>query len=240
MRNERPIFYQNWNHLLFLHWKVPTIDIQERLPEGLNVDLWNGSAYIGIIPFMMNGLRPSFAFNLPGISDFMEINLRTYVRDKHNRPGVWFFSLDTANPLGNWIARRFFHLNYRYAETKFIKHSFRSYESTVSFPNANMPIQRFKWTESTNNFLPSKDHESLEFFLTERYRLFTFSKKNKQLFTGRISHEPYTLNVPTLESFDIDLISNNGFNIGGIDYPDSILSSYGTQVKVFPLRKVIK
>mgnify|MGYP001166171881 CR=1 FL=1 len=239
MRIDRPIFYQNWNHLLFLHWKVPAEVIQERLPEGLKVDLWNGSAYLGIIPFMMEGLRPSFAFALPCISNFMEINLRTYVRDKHNRPGVWFFSLDTNNTFGNWIARKFFHLNYRYAETVFTNHSKDSYECSVSFPETNMSIQRFKWIESKETFLPSKDPELLEFFLTERYRLFTFSKKNNQLFSGRIAHEPYSLNVPTLEAFDTGLISHNIMNISVINTPDSILSSQGTKVKVFPLSKVI-
>ena len=239
MLKDQPIFFQNWNHLLFLHWKFSAEVLQERLPPGLRVDLWNGSAYLGIIPFMMNGLRPSFACSVPGISDFMEINLRTYVRDEHNRPGVWFFSLDTQNTLGNWIAQKFFHLNYRFAETSFINHSSDLHECSVDFPDDKFDTQVFKWSESSETFNPSKNPESLEFFLTERYRLFTYNKPEHQLFSGRIEHRPYSLNIPNLESFDSGLITHNGFDRSSIGDPDSILSSKGTQVKVFPLHKVI-
>ena len=114
-----PMFYQSWRNLLFLHWKVPISVIEDTLPPNLTVDTWQGSAYLGIIPFRMLNLRPSFAFPIPALSNFIEINLRTYVRDKQGRKGVWFFSLDTENPLGNWIARQFFYLNYRYAKTDF-------------------------------------------------------------------------------------------------------------------------
>ena len=99
---------QEWHNLLFLHWPVPISLIRNQIPKQLELDTYNNKAWIGIIPFQMKNLRPSYAFPIPKISNFTEINLRTYVKDKYNRKGVWFFSLDTQNSFGNWIAKTFF------------------------------------------------------------------------------------------------------------------------------------
>ena len=238
MSFELPLFHQSWRQLLFLHWCISPESIQSRLPKGLTVDTWNGSAYLGIIPFRMMHLRPSFAFPIPAISNFVEINLRTYVRDRYNRPGVWFFSLDTQNGLGNWIARRFFHLNYRFAQTEFTEKSDKNYKCLVQLKNPSFEQQIFEWEESTNEFMPSKSPNSLECFLTERYRLFSYDQTNRQLFSGQISHKPYRLNRPILHSYSSDLIADNNFQFTSLGEPDSVLASSGTDVRVFGIKRV--
>ena len=122
----------------------------------------------------MQKLRPSFAFSIPPISNFTEINLRTYVKDKYNRKGVWFFSLipKTHSVIGS--LELFFHLNYRYAETEFLKNSDEQLTCKFTMPNTGTPEQSFSWQHTQDDFLPSKNPESLEFFLTERYRLFSY------------------------------------------------------------------
>lgn len=237
MTQKISIMKQEWHNLLFLHWPIPTSLIRHKIPKQLELDTYNDSAWIGIIPFQMQRLRPSFAFSLPPISNFTEINLRTYVKDKYNRKGVWFFSLDTQNPFGNWIARTFFHLNYRYAETEFLKNSDEQFTCKFTMSDTGTPEQSFIWQHTQDDFMPSKNPESLEFFLTERYRLFCYNDKKDILLTGTLSHEPYQLNRPRLTQFSTDLFLSNGIEFTN-SYPESILACRQTKVDVFPIETV--
>ena len=235
--NQSPIFFQEWWNLLFLHWKIEPELIRPMIPDSLSIDTFNNSAWIGIIPFQMKKLRPSFLPSLNCISNFTEINLRTYVIDRHNRKGVWFFSLDTQNSFGNWIAQKLFNLNYRFAMTEFKTDSFSKHSCSVLYPNSKIDEQRFKWRDSKTVFMPSSHPDSLEFFLTERYRLFSYNKTKRVLLTGSIRHEPYVLNRPDLEEYSTGLFNKNGFELN-IDYPNSILASKGTKVAVYKLERV--
>ena len=85
------------------------------LPPGLEVETWGGQAWIGIIPFKMQPVRPRFLPPVPVLSYFPELNVRTYVRDRTGRSGVWFFSLDCSQPLAVWVARLAFGLPYFHA-----------------------------------------------------------------------------------------------------------------------------
>ena len=111
-KDRKPVMYQRWDDLLFLHWSYNPLAIQRTLPRGLTVDTFEGKAYIGIVPFFMRGVRPSFCPRLPGLSDFLELNVRTYVFDEDGIPGVWFYSLDANQWLAVRAARRFFFLPY--------------------------------------------------------------------------------------------------------------------------------
>ena len=103
--------HQSWHDLLFAHWPIPVPGARARVPGSLDLDLFNGQAWIGVVPFRMSGIRPRHLPALPWISAFAELNVRTYVvRD--GKPGVYFFSLDAANPVAVHIARRVFHLPY--------------------------------------------------------------------------------------------------------------------------------
>ncbi|WP_395747976.1 DUF2071 domain-containing protein [Prosthecobacter sp.] len=89
---ERPkrahVMYQSWASLLFLHWRWNADVIQRTLPPGLYVDTFEGDAWLAIVPFYMRGIRPRFLPAVRGISDFLELNVRTYVHDEEGRPGV--------------------------------------------------------------------------------------------------------------------------------------------------------
>ncbi len=105
---QKPVMHQRWTDLLFLHWEYPLEALQSTLPAGLFVDTFRGKAYLGIVPFFMRNIRPRFLPALPGISNFMEMNLRTYVHDRSGVPGVWFYSLEANQRLAVEVARRFF------------------------------------------------------------------------------------------------------------------------------------
>ena len=237
MSRRKCIMKQEWHNLLFLHWSIPVRTIRQHIPKELDIDTYEDSAWIGIIPFQMRRLRPSFAFSIPPISNFTEINLRTYVKDKYNRKGVWFFSLDTQNPFGNWIAQTFFHLNYRFARTEFRTTHTQSNTCNFSFPNTHYPEQTLSWKHSEDTFMPSKNPESLECFLTERYRLFSYNHKKNTLLTGTLSHDRYQLNRPKLLKYSTDLFASNEIKFTNI-HPESILASRETKVDVYPIETV--
>src|SRR5688572_14180894 len=114
--NSFSIMKQKWRNLLFLHWAIEPHLVQSTLPKGLTVDIFKDKAYIGISPFWLEDVRPRFFPPVPGISNFFEINVRTYVHDETGLPGVWFYSLDANQFLAVTLARIFYGLPYRYCE----------------------------------------------------------------------------------------------------------------------------
>ena len=111
----RVVMWQRWTDLLFLHWALPPDVIQKTLPEGLAVDTFDDRAWVGIVPFFMEDIRPAGLPSVPWLSSFLELNVRTYVRDAAGRPGVWFYSLDCNRWMAVEVARRAFHLSYQHA-----------------------------------------------------------------------------------------------------------------------------
>ena len=231
----QPVMFQQWRDLLFLHWDYPVEAIQATLPDGLFVDTFAGKAYLGVVPFFMQKIRPRFLPTVPGISDFMELNLRTYVHDRAGVPGVWFYSLDANQWMAVQIARRFFHLPYEYAKMK----SIRTPEGRVGFESlrtgarANGETCAFNYAPAGP--LPQSSPDSLEFFLTERYRL--YSSAPDGLRRGAVFHRPYPLTQVNVERWDEHLLSLNGFATTGRP-PDHIALSRGVDVTIFPLERV--
>jgi hypothetical protein len=97
----------NWHELLFMHWAVPAEALRPHVPSTLDVETFDGSAWLGVVPFRMTNVRPRFVPPVPGMSAFPELNVRTYVAPAGSpgKPGVWFFSLDATNPIAVRVAR---------------------------------------------------------------------------------------------------------------------------------------
>ena len=230
------VMHQRWEELLFLHWEFEPEIIAKVLPPGLRVDTFEGKAWIGVVPFSMRNVRPRFLPSVPGLSNFPELNLRTYVVDEHGRPGVWFHSLDTPKRLPNWIARTFFHLNYRLARIQVEeKGSLRSYRSELWMETGWDTPQEYKWDRVGEPFIAEPG--SLDFFLAERYRLFAFNKKENQLMSGQVHHEPYHLQKVNLMSYSKRLFALNGLPEPG-NSPVSVLASAGVDVQISPMIRV--
>ena len=117
MRDGPWIMTQSWHDLLFAYWPVATDLLCWKIPPGLELDLFEHQAWLGIIPFHMSNVAPRGVPALPFVSAFPEINVRTYVR-VGDKPGVFFFSLDAGNPLAVTVARTMFHLPYFSAAMK--------------------------------------------------------------------------------------------------------------------------
>jgi uncharacterized protein YqjF (DUF2071 family) len=226
-----PVGFQRWRHLLFLHWEVPIDVIAETLPKGLHVDEHEGRAYLGIVPFFMQGVRPRFLPPIPGISSFLELNLRTYVFDDEGRPGVWFYSLDANQSLAVRLARHFFHLPYKHAHmSASIRDESITYQSSRS-REQSAEVALYQYEPDS----PEQTSEvgSLEFFLLERYLLFAQDKENK-IRVGQVHHERYPIQKAKCQNHSTLPFSWNGF-IPPETPPISALYSRGVDVSVYPL-----
>ena len=228
------VMYQRWSDLLFLHWAYSAEAIQARLPDGLFVDTFGGKAYLGVVPFFMQNIRPRFLPAVPGISDFLEMNLRTYVHDRAGVPGVWFFSLDANQWLAVNIARRFFHLPYEHAKMT----SSRTAQGGIRFESERTggrgAVARSAFDYSPGVELPQPKPGSLEFFLVERYRLYSGAPGG--LRRGAVFHEPYRLCRAELGAWDENLLPLDGFPATGRP-PDHAVMSRGVDVTIFPLER---
>jgi len=225
---------QNWSHLLFLHWEMDPAIIQEHLPPGLTVDTYDGKAYMGIVPFHMDNVRPAFCPTVPGLSWFLELNLRTYVHDENGVPGVWFFALECNQWLAVKLARGLFHLPYQHASMESYQHDgILNYISKRKGKGCGQS-QLFKYpAELTHS--ETAEVGSLEFFLLERYRLFSVGRSGS-IYSGLVHHSPYRY-----QEVDITDYSTRIFSLCGFDEPStppvSSLIAETAHVNIHPLNK---
>jgi uncharacterized protein YqjF (DUF2071 family) len=171
----------------------------------LSIDTFDGKAWVGLTPFTIWDARPIFMPSLPWLSDFHELNVRTYVH-LDGVPGVWFFSLD-ANSMAAVIgAREFFHLPYYNAHI-----SLNPRDNTVAYSStrggAETPAN-FEATWTVGADLPQPPPDSLDFFLVERYCLYT--SDGEKLYRCRIFHKPWPLQQASLMTYRSSMMEANG------------------------------
>lgn len=224
------VMHQRWSNLLFLHWRVDPEMLRARLPDGLHLDLHEDEAWLGIVPFFMQRIRPSFLPPVPGLSWFLELNVRTYVHDESGRPGVWFFSLDCNQTLAVEFARRAFHLPYEHATMSAQTNDFIDY--TCRRKGADTAASyRYRPAGSGTPAEPG----SLEFFLAERYLLFSADRKGG-IHHGQVHHHPYRLAPADCPEWSAAPALWDGLTLPSSP-PDSALVAEPVDVSVFPLRR---
>jgi hypothetical protein len=173
-----------------MHWRVDEQSIRRLIPEGLDVDTYDGTAWIGVVPFRMSDVAPRGIPAIPGLSAFPELNVRTYVTRSGERPGVWFFSLDATNWLAVRAARRFFHLPYMDARIAIDRDQrklhYRSERVHRGQSAAELAVAYCGEGDAFETQPGSLDH-----FLTARYCL--YCQGGGHLFRGEIDHSPWQL-----------------------------------------------
>lgn len=163
--------WMRWIDLAFLHWRASVEDVRRLVPSALELDTFEGSAWIGVTPFRMTSVRPILAPPIPTAHDFPELNVRTYVRHG-GRPGVWFFSLDAASWLAVLAARAATNLPYFHARMRAQRLGEDVvYESIRAHPGARPAEFRARYRPTGPAFHSAPD--SFEYWCTERYSLFT-------------------------------------------------------------------
>ena len=208
---------QRWNDLLFAHWPVPASSIAPLLPEGLQVDSFQGSAWLGVVPFWLDRIKVRGLPPIPGMRSFPDLNVRTYVRDEHTgTPGVYFFSLDASNLLAVAVAHTFFHLPYHWAEMSLDQRSERefSFYSRRRFSSRQVIFKaRYRGLGPTRK-LAEGNMGTLEYFLLERSCLFTRNRAG-QAVRSSLHHVPWPL-----EEAEAEIERNDLAEAIGIKLPD--------------------
>lgn len=203
------VMTQTWNDLLFAHWPVDKAALRALVPPTFELDLFDGQAWVGVVPFHMTNVAPRFVPALPWVSAFPELNVRTYVRVA-DKPGVFFFSLDAGNALAVHTARTLLNLPYYTADmTVAARGGETHYQSRRSGP----PIAEFTAAYQGMGDRRPPVRGTLEFFLTERYCLYAV---NRQYAAYRldIHHPPWPL-----ESAAAQISSNTMADAAGIRLP---------------------
>jgi len=218
--------HQSWRDLSFLHFSCEPEELRRLIPEELEIDTFEGRAWIGLVPFRMLGIRPPYAPAAPWLSAFPETNVRTYVHHRGQRPGVWFFSLDAARWLACAYARLRFALPYHHARMSVVTLDEIHYWSERRDASTDIRVR-------PGEAMTMPQPGSLEFFLVERYLL--YAKRGGQLFSGQVHHPPYPIRSLDLLQCDETLVKSNGFEPRDWEH---VCFSPGVDVEVFGVQVV--
>jgi uncharacterized protein YqjF (DUF2071 family) len=202
---------QTWHDLLFAHWPIDAVALRENIPAGFVLDLFEGTAWLGIVPFHMTNVSPRGVPSLPWVSEFPELNVRTYVRVA-DKPGVYFFSLDAGNPLAVQAARALLNLPYYPASMSVTRDGDAiTYDSRRrDGPVAAALSVRYRPASDPFEAVAG----SLEYFLTERYCLYNQDHRGVP-YRLDIHHPPWALQLAVAE-----LKHNTMAVAAGLSLPD--------------------
>ena len=219
-----------WRDLLFMHWPVPATALRPLIPDALTLDTFGGTAWLGVVPFDMSNIHPRYTFSVPGVSNFPELNLRTYVT-AGGRAGVWFFSLDAGNPVAVQLARTGFHLPYFNAAMGCADIGGTIYYQSKR-THHNAPAADFIAAYRPVGEVGAADVEvgrpdTVARFLTERYCLYS-AAANGRVYRGEIHHRPWPL-----QSAEAEVQVNRMTGQIGVTLPDTApLLHFSRQLEV--------
>lgn len=226
------VMFQRWHELLFAHWPVSADDLRLHLPPGLELDLFDGRAWLGIVPFRLSGVRLRGMPPLPGLSAFPELNVRTYVRRGDQR-GVWFISLDAASWPVVRVARNWYNLPYFEAEMELFEHggeiTFRSRRTR----RGGQPAE-FRARYSPVGPVQGARPDTIEEFLTERYSLFAVDPRG--LMCSEIHHLAWPLQRARAEIAANTMAEASGLRLEGP--PAELHFAHQLDVLIWPPRRV--
>jgi uncharacterized protein YqjF (DUF2071 family) len=216
---------QTWDDLLFAHWRVPAELLREHVAPQLELDTYDGEAWLGISPFAVTGLRARNLPPVPLVSSFLELNVRTYVTHRGERPGIWFFSLDASSRLAVAAARRLYHLPYFHARMQ-PPPAYRC--ARLGSTQPHVWEGAYEPAGAPFNAVPG----TLEHFLTERYCLYARDRTGA-IRRAEIHHRPWALQ-PARAEIVRNTMPPDGLEVG--NEPEHLLFSRRQDVLIWPLR----
>jgi len=189
------VMRQTWNDVSFLHWRYDPAVVRPLLPRGLELDVCEGAAWVGLVPFLISGLRP--------LADFPETNVRTYATDRTGKSGVWFFSLDAASLLAVIGARAGYALPYFWARM----------QVSCDGGTARYRSERRHGRPAASDIEvrvgePIVEQSELEIFLTMRLRL--YAVRAGRLWKADVAHQPWPLHRATTSTVEESLVRAAG------------------------------
>ncbi len=201
----RPVMMQGWKDLTYVHFPYDPQVVQRRLPPGLEVDTFEGRAWVGLVAFHMEDIRLPHMSPFPYLSTFPETNVRTYVRGPYGHQGVWFDSLDITRIIPVMVALGTYRLPYRWSNMS-IEHRD---ETVIYRAKRRWPGPRGVTSTIVARPGSSTTATDLEHFLTARWGL--YSSFGKGLAYAPVDHAPWPLQAATLVDFQDSLIEAAGY-----------------------------
>jgi uncharacterized protein YqjF (DUF2071 family) len=227
----RWVLTERWNDLLFAHWPVPAPSLAPLIPEGLQVDSFQGWAWLGVMPFWMDKVRVRGLPPILGARSFPDLSLRTYVREERTgTPGVFCLSLDSSNLLAVAAGRAVYRLPYHWSEMRLKQRTEREFSFYSRRRLASQPVvfkARYRGLGPSRRLAESRPG-TLEHFLTERYCLFT-SNGAGQIIRANLHHAAWPL-----EEAEAEIEQNDLAAVLGIRLPDQKpVLHYSRQLAVY-------
>ncbi|TDD50867.1 DUF2071 domain-containing protein [Nonomuraea terrae] len=219
--------HHHWSDITFIHWRYPAARVQALVPDGLTVETFDGTAWVGLTPFLMEGVRPPGLPALPWLSRFPETNLRTYVRDERGRGGIWFFSLDAGLLPAAVGGRTGYRLPYFWSDMSVeagdgnLRYRCRRRLPGPGGARCDADVER-------GEPLAESERDELAHFLTARYRLFTLVAGRPA--SAQVEHPDWPLHHARLITLEQDLVQ-----AAGLPAPDGravVHASPGVPVRV--------
>lgn len=217
-------FYQEWNDAIFLHWKVDETELRKFVPKEIEIDLFNGKPWVSLVAFTMEKIRPKHLPPFPPISNFDEINIRTYVK-YNGKPGVFFLSIEAGSYLSCKVAKKMSELPYRYSEMKRTKGKYLSQNTRL---NDRLEIN-YEIGEKIEN------KQDIDKWLTERYALFQNTERSINAF------EIHHLEWP-IKNIALKIVNVNYKRFGKLIHnePDKVGYSEGVEVIAWGKKKNLR
>lgn len=226
---------QTWEHFLFAHWPVPVDAIRSFVPEALDIDTWDGQAWIGILPFRIGGIRLKYMPSLPWMRSFPEINVRTYIRSG-GESAIIFLSMDASHPLLVPIAKQWYRLPYHQAKMRL-----RADGLGIAVQSRRPPASRseevFSATYRPFSAPFAARQGTIEHWLMERYIYYCRCARSGGLYRGEVYHEPWRL-----QTAEADIVCNTLMRGFGLELGTPALLHYsrGTRALIGPCLKAQK
>lgn len=226
------IMRQDWHELLFAHWPIAPEALRPLIPSCFHVDTFDGQAWVGVVPFRMSNVRPRGIPAVPPLSNFPELNVRTYVT-ANGKPGVYFFSLEAGNPLAVAIARSVFHLPYFNALMEC-----QRIDDTIHYcshrTHRGAPAADFRASYRPTGPVNYAQPHSIESWLTDRYCLYTHV--GTQAYRADIHHMPWPL-----QAAEYEITTDTMAHSHGIQLPKTqplLYYSQQLEVLVWPIQRI--
>jgi uncharacterized protein len=224
LRVRRAIMLHRWRHVTFVHWRYPADTVQALLPPGLTVQTCDGSAWVSLVPFLMDDVRAPGLPAVPWLSRFPETNVRTYVEGPDGHPAIWFFSLDAGLLPAVLAARATYGLPYFWSDMSVeVTDTLQVYRSRRRWPGPNGAL-----CDATVRVGEPLDAGPLDHFLTARFRL--YSRLAGRLVAANAEHGPWPLRRAEVVRLDQDLVEAAG--LPEPDHEPLVHASPGVAVRI--------
>lgn len=224
VRLERPVMRMDWRVLTYLHWPVTVDAVNAHLPDGLEADVHDGRAWVGLVPFDMRDIRsPGMPRGIPWVGSFPETNVRTYVVGPDGGRGVWFHSLDITRGAAVAVARLGYALPYHWGSMA-IQRTRRRFSYTAARRWEGTATSRIEVEVGAR----ADDPTDLDRFLANRWLL--YAQGPSGLVRARVDHEPWPLHEARVVELDDELVAAAGYQVEGP--PTHVRFSPGVDVAV--------